>query len=77
MINTKQKRRPDDAKRNDEILEFTQDFIPIKEIKNGIVETTDGRFIKILEIESGGLWPLRYFAVCLESSYPYIGQNLH
>ena len=32
-------------------LEFVQDFIPLKELKNGIVETTDGRFIKILEIE--------------------------
>lgn len=34
-----------------EKLEFVQDFIPLKEIKNGIIETTDGRFIKILEIE--------------------------
>ena len=32
-------------------LEFVQDFIPLKEIKNGIVETSDGRYIKILEIE--------------------------
>jgi len=38
-------------KRTDEILEFSQDFIPVKEIKNGIIETTDGRYIKILEIE--------------------------
>ena len=28
-----------------------QDFIPLKEIKNGIIETTDGRYLKILEIE--------------------------
>ncbi len=34
-----------------EKLEFVQDFIPLKELKNGIVETTDDRFIKILEIE--------------------------
>lgn len=34
-----------------EKLEFVQDFIPLKEIKNGIIETTDGRFIKLLEIE--------------------------
>ena len=34
-----------------EKLEFVQDFIPLKELKNGIVETTDGRFLKILEIE--------------------------
>ena len=28
-----------------------QSFIPIKDIRHGIIETTDGRFIKILEIE--------------------------
>lgn len=28
-----------------------QDFIPVKNIANGIIETTDGRYIKILEIE--------------------------
>ena len=28
-----------------------QDFIPVKNIQNGVVETTDGRYIKILEIE--------------------------
>lgn len=31
--------------------EFVQDFLPIKDLKNGIVETKDGRYIKILEIE--------------------------
>ena len=31
--------------------EYVQDFIPIKSIRHGIVETTDGRYIKILEIE--------------------------
>ena len=31
--------------------EYVQDFIPIKNIHHGIVETTDGRYIKILEIE--------------------------
>ncbi len=34
-----------------ERLEFVPDFIPLREIKNGIIETTDGRFIKLLEIE--------------------------
>ena len=34
-----------------ERLYFTQDYIPIKAVKEGIVETTDGRYIKILEIE--------------------------
>ena len=32
-------------------LETVQEFIPIKDIKHGIVETTDGRFLKILEVE--------------------------
>ena len=31
--------------------EYVQDFIPVKNIRHGIIETTDGRFIKILEIE--------------------------
>ena len=31
--------------------EYVQDFIPVKNIRYGIVETTDGRYIKILEIE--------------------------
>ncbi len=31
--------------------EFVQDFIPVKDIRHGIIETTDGRYIKILEIE--------------------------
>jgi len=31
--------------------EFVQNFIPVKNIRHGIVETIDGRYIKILEIE--------------------------
>ena len=31
--------------------ETVQDFIPIKSIRAGIIETVDGRYIKILEIE--------------------------
>ena len=38
-------------KENKEKLEFVQDFIPIKDINYGVIETTDGRYIKILEIE--------------------------
>lgn len=34
-----------------EELAFVQDFLPIKNISHGIVELTDGRYIKILEIE--------------------------
>ena len=40
----KQRKKP-------EKLEFVQDFIPIKDINHGVIETTDGRYIKILEIE--------------------------
>lgn len=32
-------------------IEFVQPFLPVKEIRNGIVETKDGRYISILEIE--------------------------
>ena len=34
-----------------EKLDFVQDFLPIKDLNHGIIETTDGRYIKILEIE--------------------------
>lgn len=45
------KRKPARARKKQEKLEFVQDFIPIKDIVHGIVQTTDGRYIKILEIE--------------------------
>lgn len=32
-------------------ISYVQDFIPIKNLKHGIIETMDGRFLKILEIE--------------------------
>lgn len=38
-------------KNSGELLEFVQDYIPVKEIHHGIIETTDGRYIRILEIE--------------------------
>ena len=31
--------------------ESAQSFLPIRDIRNGMVETTDGRYLKILEIE--------------------------
>ena len=36
---------------NKKIQETVQDFIPVKNIRAGIIETVDGRYIKILEIE--------------------------
>ncbi len=45
------KRKSKKVKRKSEKLEFVQDYLPIKDLKNGIIETTDGRYIKILEID--------------------------
>lgn len=42
---------PAKKKKQKELTDFTQDFIPIKDIRNGIIETTDKRYLKILEIE--------------------------
>lgn len=47
----RQEQAPKTKKVEKEISQYVQDFIPIKEIRNGIVELTDGRYIKILEIE--------------------------
>ena len=45
-------KKPVNAKKQKvEKLEFVQDFLPIKNLSNGIIETVDGRYIKILEIE--------------------------
>lgn len=45
------RRKKSGTPRKSQPLEFVQGFIPLKEIRNGIVETTDGRYLKILEIE--------------------------
>ena len=47
-----------------EKLEFIQPFIPVKDIRNGIVETTDGRYVKILEIE-----PINFMLRSSEEQY--------
>ena len=39
------------TKSNGELLEFVQDYLPVRDIHHGIIEMTDGRYIKILEIE--------------------------
>lgn len=46
-------RKPEQAKKKAEkpINDFVQDFIPIKDIRNGLIETTDNRYVKIIEIE--------------------------
>ena len=47
-----------------EKLELVQPFIPVKDIRNGIVETTDGRYVKILEIE-----PINFMLRSSEEQY--------
>lgn len=55
------------GKRKPEKLSFTQDFIPIKNLEHGIIETTDGRYIKILEIE-----PINFMLRSEEEQYDII-----
>lgn len=55
------------GKRKPEKLSFTQDFIPIKNLEHGIIETTDGRYIKILEIE-----PINFMLRSEEGQYEII-----
>lgn len=43
---------------------FTASTIPVKDIRNGIVETTDGRYVKILEIE-----PINFMLRSSEEQY--------
>ena len=37
-------------KRRSKTSAFVQDFLPVREIRNGIIETTDDRYVKIIEI---------------------------
>lgn len=55
------------GKRKPEKLSFTQDFIPIKNLEHGIIETTDGRYIKILEID-----PINFMLRSEEEQYEII-----
>lgn len=56
-----------EGKRKPKKLSFTQDFIPIKNLEHGIIETTDGRYIKILEIE-----PINFMLRSEEEQYEII-----
>ena len=55
------------GKRKPEKLSFTQDFIPIKNLDHGTIETADGRYIKILEIE-----PINFMLRSEEEQYEII-----
>lgn len=65
--NKSAKRKAAKRKRKPEKLDFVQDFIPIKNLANGIIETTDGRYIKILEIE-----PVNFLLRSAEEQYNII-----
>ena len=47
----KKNTKPKSPKRKKNKGESAQSFLPIRDIRNGMVETTDGRYLKILEIE--------------------------
>lgn len=43
------KRKPSGAKKKQPL--HAEDFIPIKDVRNGIIETTDGRYLRVIEVE--------------------------
>lgn len=43
------KKRPVKPKKKE--ATHAEDFIPIKDIRNGIIQTTDGRYIRVIEVE--------------------------
>lgn len=43
-------KKPTKSRRRSKTSEFVQDFLPVREIRNGIIETTDDRYVKIIEI---------------------------
>ena len=49
LSNTTRTRRK--YRRRIDLKDYVQDFIPIKKITHGIIETTDKRYLKIIEIE--------------------------
>lgn len=62
--NSSKSRGAKTKRKKPEKLEFVQPFIPVKDIRNGIVETTDGRYVKILEIE-----PINFMLRSSEEQY--------
>jgi len=51
MERTSKTERRKNRKKPSRTSEYVQDFIPVRDIRNGIIETTDGRYVKICEIE--------------------------
>ena len=69
MKTAKNRRNSSAVNRSDKTPAFTQDFISVKEIKNGIIETNDGRYIKLLEVE-----PINFTLRSSEEQYNIISR---
>ena len=62
-----QKKPTKSRKRRSKTSEFVQDFLPVREIRNGIIETTDDRYVKIIEI-----LPINFLLRSSEEQYSII-----
>ena len=49
---SKKKDKKKSSKKDSNQQEYTQDIFPVKDIRGGIILTTDGRFIKIMELQA-------------------------
>ena len=50
-MRSKQEKNAKTPKAKRQKLDFVQDYLGIRDLRNGILEMSDGRYIKILEIE--------------------------
>ncbi len=62
-----QKKTTKSRKRRSKTSEFVQDFLPVREIRNGIIETTDDRYVKIIE-----MLPINFLLRSSEEQYNII-----
>ena len=61
------------AKRKPEKLEFVQDFIPIKDLRHGIIQTTDGIITNIAHVTRSSKDPIiKHLIEELNESYDAI-----
>ena len=51
MKTSASERSNSDSRAGKKAPQTADDFVPVKDIRNGIIETTDGRYVKILEVE--------------------------
>ena len=62
-----QKKTTKSRKRRSKTSEFVQDFLPVREIRNVIIETTDDRYVKIIE-----MLPINFLLRSSEEQYNII-----